>query len=356
MTYNNSNMKPISSCTRRDFLKLSASGTLGFFLKGSGLERALTLNQPPASQGLVQMSGHPMYREPSFNSEIIKLFGKDEIIPLSESVEGDEAFGNPYNKTWYRVGAEGYSYSSYIHPVETIYNKPVFGIRPQGQVGEITVPFSQARPDPEMRYNGRRLYYQSTHWVRSTIVNRQQKSMWYEIYDFHEHRSYYIPTYDLRIIPDEELAPLSPDVPADQKHILVDLGTQTVTAFEGDTPVLIARCSSGAGKTKTPLGDFQTYHKGPSIRMTNEGDEDAGVYDLPGVPWVSFFTGSGIAFHGTYWHNDYGRPRSHGCINLTCDDSKFIYRWSNPVVPSGVDYLHLPGEGTNVQIIKTPQE
>jgi len=326
---------------------------LGFFLKESGLERALT-SDPPASQGRVLMSGLFMYESPSFSSQMWKAFGKDQMVPISEVLDGEE--GNPFNKTWYRIGNEGYSYSGWIQPVNTVYNKPVFDIRPQGQVGEITVPFSQARPEPEMRYNGRRLYYQSTHWVRSTVVKREQKGMWYEIYDFHEHRSYYIPTYDLRLIPDEELIPLSPDVPADQKHILVDLGSQSVIAFEGETPVLFARCSSGAGKTKTPLGDFQTYHKGPSVRMTNEGDDDAGVYDLPGVPWVSFFTGSGIAFHGTYWHNDYGRPRSHGCVNLTCEDAKFIYRWTNPIVPPDVDYLHLPGEGTKVQVIKTPQE
>ena len=350
----NLTMKPNSSFTRRDFLKLSASGMLGLFLTETGLERALAITEPPASLGRVQMSGHPMYEEPSFGSKLMKVFGKDEVIPLSEAVDGDD--GNPNNKTWYRIGKEGYSYSGYLQPVEMRYNNPVFDIRPPGQIGEITVPFSQARPEPGLRYDGQRLYYQSTHWVRSTFVNRKQKSIWYEIYDFHERQSYYVPTYDMRIIPNEELAPLSPNIPGTEKLIHVDLRTQTVTAFEGETPVMVARCSSGAGNTKTPLGDFLTYHKGPSVHMTNEGDADAGIYDLPGVPWCSFFTGSGIAFHGTYWHNDYGRPRSHGCINLTSDDAKFIYRWTNPVVPPGVDYLHLPGEGTTVQIVKSHQE
>jgi hypothetical protein len=194
------------------------------------------------------------------------------------------------------------------------------------------------------------LYYQTTHWVKRTVVNRSQKSLWYEIYDFHERKSYYVPTYDMRILPDDELTLLSPEVPEDQKHIHIDLGTQTVTAFEGEDPVLISRCSSGAGDTKTPLGEFRTYHKGPSIHMTNEGDVEEGIYDLPGVPWCSFFTGTGVAIHGTYWHNDYGRPRSHGCVNLSSMDAKFIYRWTNPVVPPGVDYLHLPGQGTAVQV------
>lgn len=344
-------MNPITSFTRRDFLKLSASGVLGLFLAETGLDRALALGQPPASRGRVLMSGLFMYEIPSFSSESWKAFGKDQVVPISEVVEGEA--GNPHNKAWYRIGDEGFTYSGWVQPVETNYNKPVFGIRSEGQVGEITVPFSLARPEPNSLFKGRRLYYQTTHWVKRTVVNRAQKSIWYEIYDFHERKSYYVPTYDMRILPDEELAPLSPEVPETSKHIHIDLDSQTVTAFEDETPVLISRCSTGAGNTKTPLGDFRTYHKSPSVHMTNEGDVDEGIYDLPGVPWCSFFTGTGIAFHGTYWHNDYGRPRSHGCVNLPSMDAKFIYRWTSPVVPPGVDYLHLPGEGTAVQVTKS---
>ena len=344
-------MKPIPSFTRRDFLKLSASSALGLFLHETGFARALSLTEPSAGYGRVLMNGLFMYAAPSFNSEQWKAYGKDQVVPISEVVEGDE--GNPYNKAWYRIGDEGFTYSGWLQPVETHYNKPVFDINPEGQVGEITVPFSMARSEPNSLFNGQRLYYQTTHWVTRTVVNRGQKSIWYEIYDFHLRKSFYIPSYDMRIIPDEELAPLSPDIPEAEKLIHIDLGTQTVTAFEGDTPVLISRCSSGAGNTKTPLGDFRTYHKSPSVHMTDQdavGDEG---YDLPGVPWCSFFTGTGIAFHGTYWHNDYGRPRSHGCVNLKSEDAKFIYRWTSPVVPPGVDYLHLPGQGTAVQVVKT---
>ena len=344
-------MKPPFSFSRRDFLKLSASGALGLFLAETGLDRALADTQPPISQGRVLMSGLFMYEVASFNSKGWKAFGKDQVVSISEVVEGDD--GNPYNRTWYHIGDEGYTYSGWVQPVETNYNKPVFSIRAEGQVGEITVPFSLARPQPDVRYNGMRLYYQTTYWVKRMVVNREQKSTWYEIYDFLKHKSSYVPTYDMRIVPDEELAPLSPDVPEALKHIHVDLGTQTVTAFEDQTPVLISRCSSGAGNTKTPQGDFRTYHKAPSVHMTNEGDDEVGIYDLPGVPWCSFFTGTGIAFHGTYWHNDYGRPRSHGCVNMTSEDAKFIYRWTNPVVPPGVDYLHLPGQGTAVQVTKS---
>jgi lipoprotein-anchoring transpeptidase ErfK/SrfK len=158
----------------------------------------------------------------------------------------------------------------------------------------------------------------------------------------------------MRLVPYDELAQLSPEVPSDAKHIHVDTATQSVTAFEGDTAVLTARCASGGKSTKTPLGQFQTFHKGPTIHMTNDGEAGAGHgYDLPGVPWVSFFTGTGVSFHGTYWHNDYGKPRSHGCVNLRPEDAKFLYRWTSPVVPVDTPYLYKPGEGTRVEIVSS---
>ena len=58
----------------------------------------------------------------------------------------------------------------------------------------------------------------------------------------------------------------------------------------------------------------------------------ANSYDLPGIPWVCYITEDGVAFHGTYWHNDYGKPRSHGCINLTPQAARWIYLWTMPYV------------------------
>ncbi len=216
------------------------------------------------------------------------------------------------------------------------------------------MPISVTRLEPYVyARNGLRLYYGSTYWVKRVIVTRLEKSIWYEIYDSFLKASFYVPYYHMRLVPDSELSLLSPDVPETIKTIHVDLALQLVTAFEGDRLVSSARCSSGAKGTRTPTGDFRTYHKGPSIHMTNQDSEDKNVYDLPGVPWVSFFTGEGVAFHGTYWHNDFGRPRSHGCVNLPIQAAKFIYRWSLPVVPPDMEYLYRPGEGTRVVVINS---
>jgi hypothetical protein len=334
--------------SRRDFLKLSASGALGLALSELGIVHALAA--PPASQGRITWSGVPLYDAPSFKAKELRLFGNDQVVNLKAEVEGDE--GNPFNKAWYKVD-DGYTYAGWLQPVETQFQKPVYEIPGEGQIGEITVPISETRLIPyTYGNNGYRLYYGSAHWVKRTVVTREEKSIWYEIYDGEIDQSFFVPYYNMRLIPSEELSLLSPGIPESEKLIHVDLPTQLVTAFEGDTMVFSSRCSSGSKGTRTPTGEFLTYHKGPSVHMNNQDEEGAkNHYDLPGVPWCTFFTGYGNAFHGTYWHNDYGRPRSHGCVNLPSADAKWIYRWSRPNVPIGEDYLHLPGEGTRVQIV-----
>lgn len=336
--------------TRREFLKLASAGTLAFALKDLRVDRVLASSQP--RQGRITWSGIPLYDAPAFNANKIHHFGNDQILEITSIDENGEP-GNPYNSVWYQVNGEGYTYSGWIQPVETIYQKPKFDIPEKGQLGEITVPFSITRKEPYIyARNGHRIYYGTTHWVTKVIVTRDEKSIWYQIYDFYLRKHFYVASHDMRLIPNDELTLLSPGVPNEEKRIVVDLSTQLVTAFEGEKLVFSERCASGVRGTETPKGEFRTYHKGPSVHMTNEGDavENESVYSLPGVPWCAFFTGAGNAFHGTYWHNDYGRPRSHGCVNLPSASAKFLYLWSQPVVPSDEDYVHRPGEGTKTQI------
>jgi hypothetical protein len=336
--------------SRRDFLKLASASSLALALRDLRLDRAVAA---PAAikHGRITWSGIPLYDAPAFQANQIHHFGADKVIEITAIEENGEQ-GNPFNSTWYQVD-NGYTYSGWIQPVATNYQKPLFTLPEKGQLGEITVPFCDTKKEPYVYADrGYRLYYGTTHWVKKVIVQRDEKSIWYQIYDFYLKKNFYVPSHDMRLIPNDELSTLSPEVPDEEKHIVVDLSTQLVTAFEGEKLVFSERCASGVRGTDTPKGEFRTYHKGPSVHMTNEGDavENESVYSLPGVPWCAFFTGAGNAFHGTYWHNDYGRPRSHGCVNLPSEAAKFIYRWTRPNVPADSDYIHLPGEGTRVQI------
>lgn len=342
----------MNAFSRRDFLKASGAGLLSLFLIDLRLDRAFAVDVP--TQGRMTVSEVELFSEPSFSARKLHLFGRDEVVDLTGASGGENGYGNPFNSTWFQINGEGYAYSGFIQPVETLYQKPVFDIPRTGVLGEVTVPVCDTRLASSILVKqGYRLYYSSTHWVTGAFVNRNEKSIWYKIYDRQLQQSFYVSAYDVRLVPSNELSLLSPEVPEEDKRIYVDLATQTVTAFEGVKSVFMARCSSGAKGTDTPLGDFQTFHKGPSVHMTNQGDGSENTYHLPGVPWVSFFTGSGVAFHGTYWHNNYGRPSSRGCVNLTSSDAKFIYRWSRPEVPPETPYLYQPGSGTCVQVALT---
>jgi lipoprotein-anchoring transpeptidase ErfK/SrfK len=82
------------------------------------------------------------------------------------------------------------------------------------------------------------------------------------------------------------------------------------------------------------------------------GTDPASPYDLPGVAFPVYFTYSGVATHGTYWHNDYGRRHSHGCVNVTNKAARWICRWAEPVLPYVEHEVRSrPGEGTPVTVV-----
>jgi lipoprotein-anchoring transpeptidase ErfK/SrfK len=146
----------------------------------------------------------------------------------------------------------------------------------------------------------------------------------------------YAPGESFRVILPEEIEAISPGV--EDKVITVDLGRQELSAMEAGVEVYYARISSGYAIDEegrlhwnTPVGNNWTWRKMVSRHMSG-GDWVSG-YDLPGVGWTILFSGSGAAIHSTYWHNDFGTPRSRGCINVRPDDSKWLFRWSNPTVP-----------------------
>ena len=218
--------------SRREFLKLVSTGSLAFALRDLRLDSRLETTAP--SQGRITWSGIPLYDAPHFNANKIHHFGADQVLEITSIDENGEQ-GNPHNSVWYQVNGEGYTYSGWIQPVEKNYQKPIFNLPEKGQVGEITVPFSITRKEPYVyAENGYRLYYGSTHWVKRVIVQRDEKSIWYEIYDFYLKRYFYVSSHDMRLIPNDELSTLSPEVPDEEKHIVVDLASQLVTAFEGE--------------------------------------------------------------------------------------------------------------------------
>ena len=117
-------------------------------------------------------------------------------------------------------------------------------------------------------------------------------------------------------------------LPIDEKWIEINLTEQSLTAYEGTKVVHTARISSGRRYTPTLEGKFRIKRKIESQLMTGPG------YYLPGVPHVMYFY-AGYALHGAYWHDKWGTPTSHGCVNLKREDAKWLYNWVDPKVPAG---------------------
>jgi len=136
----------------------------------------------------------------------------------------------------------------------------------------------------------------------------------------------------------EELNPISPDV--EDKWIEIDINHQTLSCYEGGSEVYFCRVSTGAlydyqgnrvDNWETPLGQHTITRKYISLQMSG-GTTGAG-YDLPGIGFSSIFATGGVAIHSTFWHNNYGDTMSHGCVNVSPDDARWIFRWTRPAVP-----------------------
>jgi hypothetical protein len=125
----------------------------------------------------------------------------------------------------------------------------------------------------------------------------------------------------------------------DRKWIDISIREQSLVAYLGQRPVYVTLISSGRGgladpekvEEATARGTFMIFQK--DVSSTMDGDDDrADSYSLRDVPFVQYFH-KGYALHGTYWHDEFGKIRSHGCVNLAPADAAWLFEWTDPVVP-----------------------
>ena len=121
------------------------------------------------------------------------------------------------------------------------------------------------------------------------------------------------------------------------RWIDIDIEKQTLVAYEGSTPLFATLVSTGRDTkdSRTPIGVFQIWVKLDYSDMDDLERTDVDKnYAIQDVPWVQFFKGS-YGFHAAFWHNDFGRRRSHGCINLSPADARYLFSFTHPVLPPG---------------------
>ncbi len=369
-------MSPIHF-TRRGFLRAAGIG---------GLSAAALAARPALAQGqdhsdeLIsynELFGSPpmlgrvhgaswirMFAEPDPAARTVGRFDWGDVMPLYRGVRSVPYDARAQSPVWFETDG-GYVHSAYVVPSQEVFQEPLTRMpRRDGFWAEVMTPIAWQHKQPELSsYRWDYAYYR-LYWGQVYRVIDIQKDadgiVWYRLQDDIEpERQAWAQGRLLRYINPDEFKPISADVP--DKRIVIALEAQTLTCYEGDIAVFQTRIASGSSfqddegnavDFSTPYGDYAVQRKRPARRM--RGGFEIGLgYDVNAVPWVTYFSYTGAAIHGAYWHNNFGRPRSHGCINVTPDAAKWIYRWTAPHGGYDDEYLWTePGEvATPIQIV-----
>lgn len=147
-----------------------------------------------------------------------------------------------------------------------------------------------------------------------------------------------------------------------QKRIEIDLSTQHLYAYEDNNLIYDFPVSTGKW-SPTPTGSFRTWIKLRYTRMEGGNKAWGTYYNLPNVPYTMYFYNDsvpktkGYGIHGAYWHNNFGHPMSHGCVNMRIEDAGKLYYWADPPTIKNVTYVGEDSPGTKIIVYgETPKE
>ena len=358
----------IPSLSRREFLELSALG-FGSSLFTTLSSRFLTSNTFPLSErlGRVCVGKVELKARPSDQAQKVGILFEDAVVPWLHETVGPWAYRN--NQRWVET-PEGYIWSPYLQPVQNLTNIPLTELPKTGEVAgmwvEVTIPWVYAAiANPPARsawikYRQKhglppRMYYSQVLWV-DQIKTTETGQVLYRVNERYGNPGdiFWAAAEAFRPLNAEELTPINPEV--EDKRIVVNAhwNVQTLSCFEGTTEVYFCRVSSGVldGTTPiTPRGSlgFPIWRKLISLHMA--GGTNADGWDLIGIAWTQLFVGEGVALHSTFWHNNFGEPMSHGCVNLRPQDAKWIFRWTRPPIPPETGDITISGPGSTRVIV-----
>jgi hypothetical protein len=356
--------------TRRDFLKLS-SITLGAAAFTTLFPTDLRLGQKLTSLGrnTLRKQVKVLSRPNGYEGQQVAALDIDQVVEIYRAVVGKSYYGHEYNHVWFEI-PQGYVYSSWIQPVKDEEQTPILEVPEGGFFAELSVPYSIPRVEPDINsamaldnpafFDSNYLYYSSVYRI-DKITKGVDGNVWYQVTNDQEPYFFWVLGKHLRVITQEEVSPISPDVT--DKLVIADVETHWLSAYEGKTEVFRTRFASGASyfaEDGTEHEGINTHGEYPiySKRFTRHmaGGVFPSGYNLPGIGWVSYWY-RGAAIHSTYWHNDYGHPRSHGCLNCTPEAAKWLFRWTSPNVPYVPGKIETNGvwadRGTSVEIAGT---
>ena len=142
------------------------------------------------------------------------------------------------------------------------------------------------------------------------------------------------------------------EVRANERWLDVSVAEQVLVAYEGERPVFTTLVSTGRDdpRHRTPLGVHAIWIKLAFSDMSNLGIDAPSEYAIEDVPWVQFFEGSN-GLHAAFWHDDFGNARSHGCVNLSPRDARYLFDFTQPALPAGWNAI-LPNETDRPTLIR----
>jgi hypothetical protein len=354
--------------SRREFLKLAGIGFSAAGLPGwaaqidDGLAPPLPKFPDSARLGRAIGGRVAVKQRPDIDSPDVAIINDDDVLPWLSEVVGKRPLW--YSQRFVET-PQGYVYAPNLQPVENRPNQPLAKLPAgDGFWAEVTVPFVElALANPPVRSpwlkNGARprLYYSQVLWVDQIEVDGQGRP-WYRVKEKYGTFGdiFWAAGAAFRLITAEEIRPLSPGV--EEKRVEVNLLSQSMLCLEGEREVYFCRVATGGKWDKdgnpsedwaTPLGAHTIWRKLVSVHMT--GGTTGGGYDLPGIGWTTLFSGNGVAVHSTFWHNSFGIPKSHGCVNAQPEDAKWVWRWTNPGVEYAAGDVTISGNGSTKVVV-----
>lgn len=135
----------------------------------------------------------------------------------------------------------------------------------------------------------------------------------------------------------------------DEKWIEVDLTRQKLIAHQGDKIFLESLISSGLWN-RTPVGEFRIWYKIRATKMEGGSKLNNTYYYLPNVPYTMFFYND-FGIHGTYWHQNFGQPMSHGCVNAPTLVAEKLFYWADPQIPDGESIIRSTEERPGTRVV-----
>ena len=152
-----------------------------------------------------------------------------------------------------------------------------------------------------------------------------------------------------QVLPDPSPGSMVLGATTEEKWVDVDLSTQTLRAMEGDKEVMKFLISSGKW-APTPTGEYRIWIKLRYTKMSGGDKAKNTYYYLPNVPFVMYFY-QGFGLHGAYWHNNFGQPMSHGCVNMAIPDAEKIFYWVGPDLPEGSNMIKSTEDNPGTRIV-----